>query len=109
VQRRAMRAATGRIRDSGTVRREGRVEFVEVIIRKLNRISIWKKLDVNLSRAEESIRAADESQHASVRRKSRRGGGVGKAGQWRVRVLSGASGLAHAQPDRGTRGERNQD
>src|SRR2546426_1637945 len=67
--------------DARSVRREYRAKFWTVIMRKLNRLAIRQKLEVNLPIGDEGLRPADENQHVAVRRKCRLGGGVGEVGE----------------------------
>ena len=50
-------------------------------MRKLNRLAIRQKLEVNLPIGDEGLRPADENQHVAVKRKCRLGGGVGEVGE----------------------------
>ena len=62
-------------------------------MRELHRLAVGQKLDVNLPRTEERALPADERQHAAVRRKRRRRGGVGEVGELRVLAAGRFGGL----------------
>src|SRR5438309_10971294 len=50
-------------------------------MRKLNRLTIRQKLEVNLPIGDKGLRPADKNQHVAVRRKCRLGSGVGEVGE----------------------------
>src|SRR5258707_2243838 len=62
------RCENGGVSNTRPVWRKGRAHLVQAIVCPLNGLAVGQQLDVDLAPAEKSIRTADESEHAAIRR-----------------------------------------
>jgi len=66
------------IENDGTVRRKLRTHLRKGVVGQLHKPAIRKKLGVDLPGADEGVRAADEGEDASIRRKRRGNSRIGE-------------------------------
>ena len=94
-------AVNGCIGDPRAVRRKHRTHFLQAVVRQLDRLPIGQCLDVDLTGAEERLRAANKRDLAAVRGKRGLADGVGQFGD-----LDPLGEVGATQPSRATRPTR---